>query len=93
VVTDREEFARLVGLAHDATSHLASRTSALQLYRDARDVAEERLPGPLGVAVACVLAGAAYHRQQARVGGCLGADKSMMALAIAVLEVVPNNLP
>lgn len=88
--SDREEFGRLVGLAHDATKHLSAYASALDLYRDARDVAEERLPGLLGIAVACVLAGAAEHRRQSPIGGSLGANKSTMALAIAVLEMVPD---
>lgn len=88
---DRDEWTRLVGLAHDATRHLSHRTSALQLYRDARDRAEQRLPGPLGVAVACVLAEAAELRRLSGVGGCLGANKAAMALAIAVLEIVPDD--
>lgn len=90
-MTDRDELSRLVGLVHEATKHLSSRTSALQLYRDARDVAEVRVPGPLGVAIAAELAAAAYRRGLAEVGGSLGASKSTMALAVAVLEIAPND--
>lgn len=89
---ERDALVRLVGLAHEATRHVSHRTSVLQLYRDASDVAEQRLPGSLGVAVAAVLAIAAEQRRLSRIGGSLGADRSMMALAVAVLEIVPDDL-
>lgn len=76
----------LLGLTHDATAHVSHLTSVLQLYHDASNVAEQRLPGPLGVAVAAVLATAAERRRLSGVGGSLGADQPTMALAIAVLE-------
>lgn len=84
-------LARLVGLTHDATKHISHRTSVVQLYRDASDVAERRLPGPLGIAVAAVLAAAAEHRRLSGVGGSLGADQPTMALAVAVLEIIPDD--
>jgi hypothetical protein len=87
VSTENYELARLVGLTSDATKHVSHRTSVLQLYRDASAVAERRLPGLLGIAVAAVLATAAEHRRLAGVGGALGADQPTMALAIAVLEM------
>jgi hypothetical protein len=59
----------------------------LQLYRDASAVAERRLPGLLGIAVAAVLATAAEQRRLSEVSGSLGADQSTMALAVAVLEM------
>jgi hypothetical protein len=83
---EHDALVRLVGLAHDATRHISHRTSALQLYRDASNVAEQWLPGALGVAIAAVLATAAERRRLSGIAGSLGADRSMMALAIAVLE-------
>ena len=88
--TEHDALVRLVGLTHDATKHVFHRTSVVQLYRDASDAAERRWPGPLGVAIAAVLATAAERRRLSGVGGSLGADRSMMALAIAVLEAVPD---
>lgn len=84
-------LARLVGLTRDATKHVSHRTSVLQLYRDASDVAEQRLPGPLGVGVAAVLAIAAENRRLSGVSGALGADQPTMALALAVLEIIPDD--
>jgi hypothetical protein len=84
---EHDALVRLVGLTHDATKHISHRTSVLQLYRDASAVAERRLPGLLGIAVAAVLATAAEHRRLSGVGGSLGADQSTMALAVAVLEM------
>jgi hypothetical protein len=85
--TEDDALVRLVGLTHDATRHISHRTSALQLCRDASNVAEQRLPGPLGVAIAAVLAIAAERRRLSGVGGSLGADQPTMALAVAVLCV------
>lgn len=87
VTTDREVLARLVGQAHDATAHLDTRADAAELFRRARDVAEQRIPGPLGVAVAAALAHAAYERSLSPVRGSLGASKSSLALALAVLDL------
>jgi hypothetical protein len=90
VSAEHDALVRLVGLTHEATRHISHRASALQLYRDARDVAEQRLPGPLGVAVATVLAIAAENRRLSGLSGSLGADRSMMALAVAVLACVDH---
>jgi len=89
---ERDALVRLVGLTHEATRHVSHRTNVVQLYRDASAVAERRFPGPLGIAVAAVLATAAEHRRLSGVGGSLGADQPMMALAVAVLEIVPDDL-
>jgi hypothetical protein len=93
VTSDREELARLVGLAHDATKHIASEVSAVQLYLDAAAVAEQRIPGPLGVAVAGVLAIAAESRRIRRLSGSLGEHRPTLALAVAVLEILPDDGP
>lgn len=93
MTSDREELARLVGLAHDATKHIASEVSAVQLYRDAAAVAEQRLPGPLGVAVAGVLAIAAETRRVRGLNGILGEHHTMLSLAVAVLEILPDEEP
>jgi hypothetical protein len=79
---EHDALVRLVGLTHDATRHISHRASVAQLYRDASDVAEQKLPGPLGVAVAAVLATAAERRRLSGIGGSLGADRPTMALAI-----------
>jgi ribosomal protein S12 methylthiotransferase accessory factor YcaO len=91
VSAEHDALVRLAGLTHDTTRHVSHRTSVLQLYREASDVAEQRLPGPLGVAVAAVLATAAEHRRLSGVGGSLGADQSTMALALAVLEIAQQR--
>jgi hypothetical protein len=88
---EHDALVRLVRLTHDATRHVSHCTSVLQLYRDASDAAERRLPEPLGVAVAAVLATAAERRRLSGVSGSLGADQSTMALAVAVLEIVPSE--
>lgn len=85
---DREVLARLLVQVHDATENIDSRTDALALYREARDVAEQRIPGPLGVAVAAALAAAAYERFLSPIrNSSLGASKSSLALALAVLAL------
>jgi hypothetical protein len=89
---EHDALVRLIELTHDATMHIPHNTSVVQLYRDASDVAEQRLPGPLGIAIAAVLATAAERRWQSGVGGSLGADRPTMALAIAVLERVGDGL-
>lgn len=91
MTSDGEELARLVGLAHDATKHIAPQVSAVQLYRDAVAVAEQCIPGPLGVAVAGVLAIAAESRLISGLNGSLGEHKSTLALAVAVLEILPDD--
>lgn len=91
---DRDDLIRLVGLAHDATQHLPDTTSAVQLYLDAARAAEARFPGPIGVAVAGVLAIAAETRRVNRLGGNLGEHRTTIALALAVLDdAPPRHLP
>lgn len=85
--TEDDALVRLLDLTHNATRHISHRASVLQLYRDASHVAEQRIPGPLGVAIAAVLATAAELRRLSGVGGSLGADHPTMALAVAVLCV------
>jgi hypothetical protein len=92
VSAEHDALVRLVGLIHDATRHVSYRISAVQLYRDASDVAELRLPGPVGVAVAAVLAIAAERQRLSGVGGSLGAERPMMALAVAVLGITPEDV-
>lgn len=89
--TDREELSRLVGLAHDATAHIGFRTSAVQLYLDGSRAAERVIPGPLGVAIAGVLAMAAEERRAARIGGIMGERNTTLALALAVLELAVST--
>lgn len=84
---EHDALIRLVRLTRDATKHVSHSTSVLQLYRDASAVAERRLPGLLGIAVAAVLATAAERRRLSEISGSLGADQPTMALAIAVLEM------
>lgn len=91
MTTDREELARLTGLAHDAVQHIASSVSAVKLYRDAAAVAEQRILGPLGVAVAGVLAIAAESRRVRGLNGILGEHETMLSLAVAVLEFLPDD--
>lgn len=91
MIPDREALSGLISKVHNATAHLDAHASALQLYREARDAAEQCLPGPVGVAVAAVLAEAAVTRAQSPIGGSLGASKSLLALAVAVLEMVPGS--
>lgn len=78
---------RLLDAAHDATRRIDPQTSARRLYLDAASVAERRIPGPLGTAVAGVLAIAAESRRVSRLAGNLGEHKTTLALAIAVLEL------
>lgn len=80
---------RLLGEAHDAARGINLTTDAGELYRDAAAVAEQRIAGPLGVAVAGVLAMAAEHRRASGMRGALGADLTMLALATRVLEHPP----
>lgn len=84
--TDRAELSRLLTLAHDAVAHIGFRTDAVQLYLDGSRAAERVIPGPLGVAIAGVLALAAQERCAARIGGVMGERSTTLALAVAVLE-------
>lgn len=93
MTSDHEHLARLLGLAHDVTQHIDSQVSAVQLYRDAAAVAEQRIPGPLGVAVAGVLAVAAESRRVSGLRGILGERETTLSLAVAVLELVPDGGP
>lgn len=86
-----ENLVRLVAAAHDATAHVASGVSAEQLYREAAHAAEQRIPGPLGTAVAGVLAVAAESRRVRRLRGNLGEHRTTMALALAVLGQLPDE--
>jgi hypothetical protein len=86
-----ENLVRLVAAAHDATAHVASGVSAEQLYREAAGIAEQRIPGPLGTAVAGVLAVAAESRRVRRLRGSLGEHRTTMALALAVLGQLPDE--
>jgi hypothetical protein len=83
----RGELARLVDTAHEATVHLAPATSAVALYLEASSVAEARIPGPLGTAVAGVLAIAAEQRIASGLRGNLGEHRTMLNLATQVLSV------
>lgn len=85
------DLGRLVDAAHAATRIVDSRISARQLYDEAAAVAEQRIPGPLGTAVAGVLAIAAEHRRVSGLRGSLGEHKTTLALAIAVLEQLPDT--
>jgi hypothetical protein len=90
---DARALRPLLTAVHNATIDIDSRASALKLYRNARDAAQEAIPGPLGVAVATVLGQAAYERSMSPIGGSLGASKAMMALAMAVLGHEPSLTP
>lgn len=88
-MTDRE-LTRLLTIAHEATKDVAHNVDAAQLFTDAARAAE-RLPGPLGTAVADVLALAAYERRPTGLRGNLGTPKTMTALALAVLAWMPDG--
>lgn len=83
--TERQELERLLTLSHEAIHDLAHDVSAQRLYVDAARVAERHLPGPVGEAVAAVLALEAYAWRN-RPNGCLGASTTTLALALAVLS-------
>lgn len=83
------QLRRLLNHAHDTAGDIGYAEDAAALYQDATDVAEQRIPGPLGVAVAGVLAMAAEHRRASGARGALGADLTMLALARRVLELQP----
>lgn len=89
---DRGAFVVLSKHAHHATRHIAPLDSAVQLYRAARDAAQQRIPGPLGVAVAGVLADGAYRRGLSGHAGSLGEPETLLALAAAVLAL-PEGTP
>ena len=86
------ELVRLLTAAHEATRDIAHNVDVAQLFDDGARAAE-RMPEPLGAAVAGVLALAAYerrltahHRQDS-----LGASKTTMALALAALAWTPGE--
>lgn len=84
----RSEVDRLREVAaHGQTLAFEVGVSARHLYDAAAAVAERRIPGPLGVAVAGVLAVAAESRRVRGLAGSLGEHKTTLALAIAVLEL------
>lgn len=84
------ELSRLPTIAHEATEHVAHNVDAAQLFEEGARAAE-RLPEPLGVAVAGVLALAAYERRLTGLRGSLGASKTTMALALAALAWMPDG--
>ncbi len=86
-MTDPELTRRLAG-AHEATRHVAYNVDAVQLFTEGARAAEH-LPEPLGVAVAGVLAMAAYERSLTGRQGSLGASEPTMALALAALAWMP----
>lgn len=79
------QLLRLLDAAHRAVAGLPHDTDACALYRRAAGVAQARLPDPLALSVAGVLALAAENRRVSGVCGALGADTTMLALALAVL--------
>jgi hypothetical protein len=81
----RAELCRLIDAAHSRVVGLVASTSAVQLYLDAARVAEQRIPGPVGTAVAGVLAVAAESRRLSGLRGVLGESEITLALAVAVL--------
>ncbi len=81
-----DDLVRLVGATHEAVAHLPHNTDAVALYRSAAVRAEEVLPGPVGTAVAAVLA---VEAAGARSFTILGASNPMLALAVAVLGLDP----
>lgn len=84
------QLLRLLAAAHDTAGGIALAVDAAALYQAAATAAEQRIPGPLGVAVAGVLAMAAEHRRASGMRGALGANLSMLALAQRVLEHPPD---
>lgn len=87
VAASDPDLVRLLDAAHHATKGMDSSVQAIELYRAAALVAERLVPAPIGVAVAGVLAIAAEHRRASGMRGNLGADKTMLALACAVLAL------
>ena len=87
----RAELCRLIDAAHDVAVHIDASVSAVQLYLDAARVAEQRIPGPVGTAVAGVLAVAAEDRRLSGLRGVLGEQKTTLALAVAVLGSLPDT--
>lgn len=93
-MSDRQQqLMRLADHAYLATRHIDSSVSAEELYTDAASIAEQRIPGALGTAVAGVLAIAAENRRVSRLRGSLGEHHTMLALAVAVLESAVDTPP
>lgn len=86
-MTPDPDLIRLITAAHHATEDLAHDVQAVELYRAAALAAESQIPGPLGLAVAGVLAIAAEHRRVQRLRGNLGEHRTTLALALAVLAM------
>lgn len=86
-----DDLRRLVTVAHDRTEHLGSDVSAVLLYEEAARAAE-RLPEPLGSAIAGVLAIAAVERRSSGLRGCLGESRTMLSLALAVLDCEASDV-
>lgn len=82
----RGELARLCDASYEVTAHLAPHASAVALYLEASAAAEERIRGPLGTAIAGVLAIAAEQRIGAGLRGWQGEHRTMLALATMVLS-------
>lgn len=87
------ELIRLVDAARVTTDGVRLDVDAVRLYRDAALVAEQRIDDPLGTAVAGVLAMAAERRRVAGVAGAVGEHRTMLALALRVLELRPEDGP
>jgi hypothetical protein len=83
----RGELAGLDDAAYEHTAHLDPRASAVALYLEASAAAEQRITGPLGTAIAGVLAIAAEQRIASGLRGNLGEHRTMLALATQVLSV------
>lgn len=92
-MTDRQQLDRLVDHAHAVTKHISGSTSAVQLYTDAARIAEQRISGAIGTAVAGVLAIAAESRRVSGLRGSLGEHRTTLALAVAVLESAVDAPP
>lgn len=84
------DLTRLLSVAHERVAHVRHDVDAVALYREAARAAE-RLSGPLGVAVAGVLAEAAERRRMTGLRGHLGCSNTMTALALAVLDGPPGG--
>lgn len=83
------DLARLIDAARTATEHIAPEVDAAQLYADAALAAEQRIPAPLGPAIAATLAMAAHKRRISGLRGNLGEQHTTMALALAALAHLP----
>lgn len=87
-MSDHDWYGRHVTAATAATAHLAHGCDPSRLYVDASDSAAAHLPGPLGAAIAAVLAQEAAERTiPPTPPPCVcTARRSSLALAVAVLD-------